>query len=62
MKNVLSVSHVVTGEKPPADDKYQDLMVVVKLKQDKFMKLRRVSMRRHRFEPTDYIFCYIWTY
>lgn len=39
-KNVLCICHVVTGEKPLADDnKYQNLMVVVKIKQVKFLKL-----------------------
>lgn len=42
-KNVLCICHVVTGEKPLADDnKYQNLMVVVKIKQVKFLKLGRV--------------------
>lgn len=55
-KNVLCICHVVTGEKPLADDnKYQNFMVVVKIKQVPKTRMC-VSMRRHRFEIFAVIF------
>lgn len=61
-KNVLCICHVVTGEKPLADDnKYQNLMVVVKIKQVKFLKLGRVFQRDVTDSSQLLIFAVIFT-